>query len=106
LTNPEISRVHIGISSCLLGEKVRFDGGHKKDEFLTSHFGRFVKASDKNDFQTLLSAGSGRARCGLLGSESRTFREIFLTSGGECSENGTVQKHTASGAAAISLDLD
>ncbi|HTG72339.1 MAG TPA: DUF523 and DUF1722 domain-containing protein [Terriglobia bacterium] len=43
MTNPEISRVHIGISSCLLGEKVRFDGGHKKDEFLTSHFGRFVE---------------------------------------------------------------
>src|SRR6186997_2650004 len=37
------SRVRIGISSCLLGEKVRFDGGHKKDEFLTSHFGRYVE---------------------------------------------------------------
>ena len=39
----ENSRVRIGISSCLLGEKVRFDGGHKKDEFLTSHFGRYVE---------------------------------------------------------------
>ena len=38
----EETRVRIGISSCLLGEKVRFDGGHKKDEFLTSHFGRYV----------------------------------------------------------------
>ena len=37
------TRVRIGISSCLLGEKVRFDGGHKKDEFLTSHFGRYVE---------------------------------------------------------------
>jgi len=36
-------RVRIGISACLLGEKVRFDGGHKKDEFLVSHFGRFVE---------------------------------------------------------------
>jgi uncharacterized protein YbgA (DUF1722 family)/uncharacterized protein YbbK (DUF523 family) len=43
LTSPDISRVRIGISSCLLGEKVRFDGGHKKDEFLTSHFGRYVE---------------------------------------------------------------
>jgi uncharacterized protein YbbK (DUF523 family) len=33
------ARVRIGISSCLLGENVRFDGGHKKDEFLTSHCG-------------------------------------------------------------------
>jgi len=36
-------RVRIGISACLLGEKVRFDGGHKRDEFLASHFGRFVE---------------------------------------------------------------
>ena len=40
---PDSSRVRIGISCCLLGEKVRFDGGHKKDEFLTSHFGRYVE---------------------------------------------------------------
>jgi len=39
----EETRVRIGISSCLLGERVRFDGGHKKDEFLTSHFGRYVE---------------------------------------------------------------
>ena len=32
----------IGISSCLLGEKVRFDGGHKRDRFLTDIFGPFV----------------------------------------------------------------
>jgi uncharacterized protein YbgA (DUF1722 family)/uncharacterized protein YbbK (DUF523 family) len=43
LKPPESTRVRIGISSCLLGEKVRFDGGHKKDEFLTSHFGRYVE---------------------------------------------------------------
>jgi uncharacterized protein YbbK (DUF523 family) len=43
LTARDSSRVRIGISSCLLGEKVRFDGGHKKDEFLTSHFGRYVE---------------------------------------------------------------
>ena len=43
MTDQDISRVRIGISSCLLGEKVRFDGGHKKDEFLTTHFGRYVE---------------------------------------------------------------
>ncbi len=43
MTDPDTTRVRIGISSCLLGEKVRFDGGHKKDEFLTSHFGRYVE---------------------------------------------------------------
>jgi uncharacterized protein YbgA (DUF1722 family)/uncharacterized protein YbbK (DUF523 family) len=37
------SHVRIGISSCLLGEKVRFDGGHKKDDFLANRFGRYVE---------------------------------------------------------------
>jgi len=35
--------IRIGISSCLLGCKVRFDGGHKKDTFLVNTFGRWVK---------------------------------------------------------------
>jgi len=26
--------IRIGISTCLLGEPVRFDGGHKRDPFL------------------------------------------------------------------------
>jgi uncharacterized protein YbgA (DUF1722 family)/uncharacterized protein YbbK (DUF523 family) len=43
LTDRESPRVRIGISSCLLGERVRYDGGHKKDEFLTNHFGRYVE---------------------------------------------------------------
>ena len=35
--------IRIGISSCLLGEPVRFDGGHKRDAFLTETFGAFVE---------------------------------------------------------------
>ena len=35
--------VRVGISSCLLGQMVRFDGGHKRDAFLTETFGRFVE---------------------------------------------------------------
>lgn len=31
----------VGISSCLLGEKVRYDGGHKLDRFLTDTLGRY-----------------------------------------------------------------
>jgi uncharacterized protein YbgA (DUF1722 family)/uncharacterized protein YbbK (DUF523 family) len=37
--------VRIGISSCLLGQEVRYDGGHKKDSLVTgalSHFMTFV----------------------------------------------------------------
>jgi uncharacterized protein YbgA (DUF1722 family)/uncharacterized protein YbbK (DUF523 family) len=36
------SPIRIGVSSCLLGENVRFDGGHKRDPFLVQTFGRFV----------------------------------------------------------------
>ncbi len=35
--------IRIGISSCLLGQKVRYDGGHKRDWFLTDLFGRYVE---------------------------------------------------------------
>lgn len=32
----------LGISACLLGEPVRYDGGHKLDRLLMDTFGRFV----------------------------------------------------------------
>ena len=35
--------LRLGISRCLLGDEVRFDGGHKRDNFLTDVFGRFVE---------------------------------------------------------------
>ena len=28
-------KIRVGISSCLLGEEVRFDGGHKRDSYLS-----------------------------------------------------------------------
>ena len=37
------SRLKIGISSCLLGQEVRFDGGHKRDAFLTDTLGPQVE---------------------------------------------------------------
>jgi uncharacterized protein YbgA (DUF1722 family)/uncharacterized protein YbbK (DUF523 family) len=35
--------LRLGISRCLLGDEVRFDGGHKRDSFLTDVFGRYVE---------------------------------------------------------------
>ena len=35
--------IRVGVSACLLGDKVRFDGGHRRDAFLTETFGRFVE---------------------------------------------------------------
>jgi uncharacterized protein YbgA (DUF1722 family)/uncharacterized protein YbbK (DUF523 family) len=35
--------IRIGISQCLLGDEVRYDGGHKRDRFLTDMVGRYVE---------------------------------------------------------------
>lgn len=46
MTSPTLAAprpIRIGVSACLLGEHVRFDGGHKRDAFLTETFGRFVE---------------------------------------------------------------
>ena len=39
----EFTKIRLGISTCLLGEKVRYDGGHKLDRFLTDTLGNFVE---------------------------------------------------------------
>ncbi|HVR98627.1 MAG TPA: DUF523 and DUF1722 domain-containing protein [Thermoanaerobaculia bacterium] len=39
----EPRKIRIGISSCLLGQEVRYNGGHKRDSFLTDVFGRYVE---------------------------------------------------------------
>jgi len=36
-------KIRLGISECLLGRPVRFDGGHKLDRFLTETLGRYVE---------------------------------------------------------------
>jgi len=33
----------LAVSSCLLGEKIRFDGGHKHDHFITDELGKFAE---------------------------------------------------------------
>lgn len=35
--------LRLGISRCLLGEEVRFDGGHRRDTFLTEVLGHYVE---------------------------------------------------------------
>jgi uncharacterized protein YbgA (DUF1722 family)/uncharacterized protein YbbK (DUF523 family) len=37
------NRMRIGLSTCLLGENVRFDGGHKRDRFVTDTLGQFLE---------------------------------------------------------------
>lgn len=39
----ELNKITIGVSSCLLGNKVRFDGGHKHDRYITGTLGTFFE---------------------------------------------------------------
>ena len=36
-----MEKIKIGISSCLLGEKVRYDGRHKRDHYITDTLGKY-----------------------------------------------------------------
>jgi len=43
-TQPRASdRIRLGVPACLLGEAVRYDGGHKRDRFLTDGLGPYVE---------------------------------------------------------------
>lgn len=35
--------IRLGVSACLLGDEVRYDGGHKRDAFLVEELGRWVE---------------------------------------------------------------
>ncbi|MFO8031281.1 MAG: DUF523 and DUF1722 domain-containing protein [Desulfohalobiaceae bacterium] len=37
------SKITLGVSSCLLGNEVRYDGGHKLDRFIRDTLGRYVE---------------------------------------------------------------
>ncbi|MBN1567244.1 MAG: DUF523 and DUF1722 domain-containing protein [Acidobacteria bacterium] len=37
------TKIRLGISACLLGKAVRYDGGHKLDRFLTETLGQYVE---------------------------------------------------------------
>jgi uncharacterized protein YbbK (DUF523 family) len=35
-------KIKLGVSACLLGEEVRYDGGHKRDRFITDTLANYV----------------------------------------------------------------
>ena len=42
--SPEVDGpIRLGISACLLGKEVRYDGGHKLDRYLRDTLGRYVE---------------------------------------------------------------
>ncbi len=43
MPTPDPPKLRVGISACLLGQEVRYNGGHKRDAFLTDTLGRYVE---------------------------------------------------------------
>lgn len=43
MRDPGPEKPRIGISACLLGQEVRYDGGHRRDRFLTDVLGPYVR---------------------------------------------------------------
>lgn len=39
---PDFPRIRLGVSACLLGERVRYDGGHKRNDFIVDILARHV----------------------------------------------------------------
>lgn len=71
--------LRLGISRCLLGDEVRFDGGHKRDHFLTEVLGQYV---DWVPICPEVEAGLGTPReaMRLIGDPSRP-RLVTIQSG-------------------------
>ncbi len=86
-------RPRVGVSSCLLGEEVRFNAGHKRYRFLTDDLDRYV---DWVPYCPEMEIGLGTPR-----------EAIRLTTGGRLVNRGGAADHTAAMAALpLPADLD
>ncbi len=79
------ARPRVGVSSCLLGEPVRFNGGHSRSRFLTDELGQYV---DWVPYCPEMEIG--------LGAPRETLR---LTDGGRLVSRSGTADHTAAVAA-------
>ncbi len=71
--------IRIGVSSCLLGAEVRFDGGHKRDRFVTDQLGEFVEWTP---FCPELEAGLGVPRPAMRLVEAEGAPRLVETASG------------------------
>ncbi|MSP25427.1 MAG: DUF1722 domain-containing protein [Myxococcales bacterium] len=86
------SRPRIGVSACLLGRPVRFDGGHKKNDFVADTLSRFVDLvpvcpeveSGMSVPRETLRLVSNPAGLRLMANRSGTDQTDRMTSYAEC----------------------
>ncbi|WP_027715858.1 DUF523 and DUF1722 domain-containing protein [Desulfuromonas sp. TF] len=75
-------KIRIGISACLLGEKVRFDGGHKLDRFLAYTLGEYVDYVPVCP-EVEVGLPTPREALRLVRGEAGEARLVFSRSGGD-----------------------
>jgi uncharacterized protein YbgA (DUF1722 family)/uncharacterized protein YbbK (DUF523 family) len=93
--------IRVGISSCLLGNEVRFDGGHKRDRYLTDTLGRFFEWVSVCP-EVEMGLGTPRETLRLVGDAS-TPRLVFGTSGSDQTER---MQHWAKGRLDALADME
>jgi uncharacterized protein YbgA (DUF1722 family)/uncharacterized protein YbbK (DUF523 family) len=77
-------KIRLGISACLLGEQVRYDGGHKLDRFLVQTLGRYVDYVPVCP-EVEIGLPTPREALRLVG-DSAAPRLVFARSGGDVTE--------------------
>ena len=81
-------KILIGISSCLIGEKVRFDGGHKQSRYILDTLGQYfsfrpfcpemaIGLGVPRDTIRLLDSGSGIEAVGVKNPEHNVTRQLL-----------------------------
>jgi uncharacterized protein YbgA (DUF1722 family)/uncharacterized protein YbbK (DUF523 family) len=74
----------VGISACLLGQEVRFDGGHKRDRYITDTLGKFFEWVPVCP-EVEMGLGIPRETLRLVG-ESEEPRLVFFKTGGDITD--------------------
>ena len=78
------SPIRVGISACLLGQEVRFDGGHKRDRYITDTLGRFFEWIPVCP-EVEMGLGTPRETLRLVGSPENP-RLVFFKMGGDITD--------------------
>jgi len=78
------ARVRVGISACLLGQEVRYDGGHKRDRYLTDTLGCFFEWVPVCP-EVEMGLGTPRETLRLIG-EAEAPRLVFAKTGEDQTE--------------------
>src|SRR4051794_41927804 len=89
-------RPRVGVSACLLGQRVRYDAGHKRDPFLTEVLGQHVEwvevcpeveagfGTPREPMRLVLRGSEARRRGGAVSPDSGAL--VVTKNGGDGNE--------------------